>query len=141
MRQKKLGLLRNQEINEIKNEMLDDEVNDILEKLDLTTLILKCKFFEKPYEYHSIKKERELRILAKKWINEIERLKEEAENNKNELLDDILESENKIFKLLTDLEYEKHSALNDIAVLESKLIKLEISPERINRIKILITNV
>ena len=141
MRQKKLGLLRNQEINEIKNEMLDDEVNDILEKLDLTTLILKCKFFEKPYEYHSIKKERELRILAKKWINEIDRLKEEAENNKNELLDDLLESENKIFKLLTDLEYEKHSALNDIAVLESKLIKLEISPERINRIKILITNV
>ena len=57
------------------------------------------------------------------------------------MLDDILESENKIFKLLTDLEYEKHSALNDIAVLESKLIKLEISPERINRIKILITDV
>ena len=109
--------------------------------VDLTTLILKCKFFEKPYEYDFIKKERELRILAKKWINEIERLKEEAENNKNELLDDLLESENKIFKLLTDLEYEKHSALNDIAALESKLIKLEISPERIDRIKILITNV
>ena len=33
--------------------MLDDEINDILENLDvdLTTLILKCKFFEKPYEY------------------------------------------------------------------------------------------
>ena len=30
---------------------------------------------------------------------------------------------------------KKYSALNDIAVLESKLIKLEISPERIDRIK------
>ena len=128
MRQKKLGLLRNQEINEIKNEMLDDEVNDILEKLDLTTLILKCKFFEKPYEYHSIEKERELKILAKERINEI-RLKEEAENNKDESLDGLLEGENKIFKLLNDLEYEKHDALHDIVVLESKLIKLEISPE------------
>ena len=30
--------------------MLDDEISDILEKLDvdLTTLRLKCKFFEKP---------------------------------------------------------------------------------------------
>ena len=34
----------------------------MLEKLDvdLTTLRLKCKFFEKPYEYNSIKKEIEL---------------------------------------------------------------------------------
>ena len=48
--------------------MLHEEINDILEKLDvdLTTLITKCKFFEKPYEYDSIEKERELRILAKK---------------------------------------------------------------------------
>ena len=48
--------------------MLDDEINDILEKwdVDLRTLRLKCKFFEKPYEYNSIEKERELRILAKK---------------------------------------------------------------------------
>ena len=32
--------------------MLDDEINHILEKLDvdLTTLRLTCKFFEKPYE-------------------------------------------------------------------------------------------
>ena len=119
--------MRNQEINEIKNEILDDEVNDILEKLDLTTLILKCKFFEKPYEYHSIEKERELKILAKERINEI-RLKEEAENNKDESLDGLLEGENKVFKL-NDLEYEKHNALHNIVVLESKLIKLEISPE------------
>ena len=55
--------------------MLHEEINDVLEKLhvDLTTLITKCKFFEKPYEYDSIEKERELRILAKKkkkekWI-------------------------------------------------------------------------
>ena len=48
--------------------MSDDEINDILEKwdVDLRTLRLKCKFFEKPYEYNSIEKERELRILAKK---------------------------------------------------------------------------
>ena len=60
-------------MNEIKNEtkrkldMLVDEINFILEKLDvdLTTLILKCNFFEKPYEYDSIKKERKLLILAK----------------------------------------------------------------------------
>ena len=70
---KKLKLLREQEINEIKNEtnrklnILDDEINDILEKLDvdLRTLRLKCNFFEKPYEHNSIEKERELRILAK----------------------------------------------------------------------------
>ena len=36
---------------------------------------------------------------------------------------------------MTDVKYEKHSSLNDIAVLEPKLIKLEISPERIDRIK------
>ena len=52
--------------------MLDDEINDILETLDvdLTTLRLKYKFFEKRYEYNSIEKERELRILAKEKINE-----------------------------------------------------------------------
>ena len=68
--------MREQEINEIKNEtkrklnMLDDE---ILEKLDvdLTNLITKCKFFEKSYEYNSTERERELRILAKERINEI----------------------------------------------------------------------
>ena len=66
------------EINEIKNEtkrklnMLDDEINNTLGKLyvDLAILRLKCEFFEKPYEYNSIKKERKLRILAKKKINE-----------------------------------------------------------------------
>ena len=83
---KKLESLREQEINEIKNEtkrklnMLDDEINNILETLDvdLTTLITKCKFFEKPYEYNSIKKERKLKILAKERINEIKRFKKEA---------------------------------------------------------------
>ena len=121
-----------QEINEIKNEtkrklnMLDDEINNILGKLyvDLAILRLKCEFFEKPYEYNSIKKERKLRILAKKkkWK---ERLKEEVKNNEHQSLD----GQTKIFKLLTDLEYEKNDALHNIVVLESKLIKLEISPE------------
>ena len=51
--------------------MLDDEINDILEKLnvDLTTLILKCKFFEKLYEHDSIKKRRKLGILTKELLN------------------------------------------------------------------------
>ena len=56
---KKLELLREQKINEIKNEtkrklnMLDDETNDILEKLDvnLTTLVLRCTFCEKPHDF------------------------------------------------------------------------------------------
>ena len=81
---KKLELLREQEINEIKNEtkrklnMLDDEINNILGKLyvDLAILRLKCEFFEKPHEYSSIKKERKSRILAKKknkWNRNIKR--------------------------------------------------------------------
>ena len=63
-------------------------------------------------------KERELRLLAKERINEIETLKEEAKS-KDKLLNHLLDGENKFSKLLTDLEYEKHDALNDIAVLES----------------------
>ena len=122
-----------QEINEIKNEtkrklnMLDDEINNILGKLyvDLAILRLKCEFFEKPYEYNSIKKERKLRILATKKNKWKERLKEEVKNNEHQSLD----GQTKIFKLLTDLEYEKNDALHNIVVLESKLIKLEISPE------------
>ena len=105
--------------------MLDVEINDILEKLDvyLTSLILKCKFFEKPYEYDSIKKEGKLRILVKEEVNKIERLKEEVNNDEDELLD----GETKKFKLLTDLKYEKKKKkyeLQNITVLESKLIKL-----------------
>ena len=127
--------MREQEINEIKNEtkrklnMLDDEINDMLEKLDvdLTPLRLKLEFFEKPYECDFIKKERELRILVKERINEIKKSKEEVKNNEVKLLD----RETKIFKLLTDLEYEKQNASNYTAALESKLIKLEISPDRI----------
>ena len=110
MRSKKLELLREQEVNEIKNEtkrklhMLDDEVNNILEKLDvnLTTLITKCNFFEKSDGFECVEKDRELRILTKNK-NEIKRLKEEVKNSEDKLLD----SETKISKLLTDLEYEK----------------------------------
>ena len=57
--------------------MLDDKINNILEKLhvDLTALITKCRFFEKPYEYDSIEKKRELRLSAKKnkWNKKTER--------------------------------------------------------------------
>ena len=67
----------------------------------------------------------------KKKKNEIERLKEEVKSKENKLLD----GETNFLKLLTDVKYEKHSSLNDIALLEPKLIKLEISPERIDRIK------
>ena len=109
-------------MNEIKNEtkrklnMLDDEINHILEKLDvdLTTLILTSNFFEKLYEYDSIKKERKLRILAKEKVNKVERLKEEVKNDEDELLD----GETKILKLLIDSKFEKIDTLHDIAVLE-----------------------
>ena len=67
---KKLEPLREQEVNEIKNEtkrklnMLDDNINDILEKLyvNLTTLKLRCIFLGKPYNFE---KERKLRLSAK----------------------------------------------------------------------------
>ena len=56
---KKLEPLREQEINEIKNEtkrklnMMDDEILDILEKLDVnsTTLKLRSIFCRKPYDF------------------------------------------------------------------------------------------
>ena len=46
--------------------MLDNEINNILEKLDgdFTTLITKCKCFEKPYDFECVEKVRELRIFA-----------------------------------------------------------------------------
>ena len=111
--------------------MLDDEVGNISEKLDAnwTTLVLRCTFF-KTFG----KTIWRLRLSEKDKINEIT-LKEEAENNKDKLLNHLLDGENKFSKLLNDLEYQKHDALNDIAVLESKLIKLEIPPERTDRIK------
>ena len=67
-------LLREQGINEIKNEtkiklnIYGNGLNNILGKLyvDLATLRLKCDFFEKPYEYDYIKKKGKLRILARK---------------------------------------------------------------------------
>ena len=51
------------------------------------------------------------------------------------MLDYLLDGENKVFILWNRLEYEKHDALHNIIVLESKLIQLEISSERIDRIK------
>ena len=112
-------MLRQQEINEIKNEterelsMLNDEMSNVLERLEvnLTDLELRCRFYEKPHEFE---KERGLRLSAKEKINEIKGLKEEVENNKEEWLDCLLDGESKISKLLTDLKYEK----NDIAMLE-----------------------
>ena len=67
---KKTELLKEQEINEIKNQtkrklnVLDDEISDILEKLDVnaTILELKCLFCEK---LHDFEKERKLRLLSK----------------------------------------------------------------------------
>ena len=137
---KRLEPLREQEINEIKNEttrklnMPDDEINNILEKLDvnLTTLKIRCIICGKPNDFE---KERELRLLAKEEINKIEGLKEEVE-----LLDYLLAGETKASKLLTDLEFGKIETLYNITVLESKLINLEISPERTNRIKIRFNN-
>ena len=65
----------------------------------------------------------------------IERLKEEVENNKDDLLDHLLDNEDKFFKLLTDLKYEKHDTLHDFIIFESRLIELEISPTQIDEIK------
>ena len=104
--------MREREINEIKNEtkrkfnMLDVEISDILENLDVnaTVLKLRCWFCEK---LHDFEKERQLRLLAKEKINEIERLKKEVKNNKDGLLDRLLDDETKISKSLTELEYEK----------------------------------
>ena len=114
----KLELSREQKINEAKRKlsMLDDELSNVLEKLDkyLTTLELRCRFCEKP---HNFEEERKLRLSAKEKKNEIKRLKE-VKNKEDELLND--DGETKISKLLTDLEYEKHNAFHDITVLESK---------------------
>ena len=128
-------------VNEIENEIkkklnvLDDEISNILEKLneDLTTLELRCRFCEKSYDFE---KEREFRLSTKERINERKRRKEKTENNKDKLLNHLLDGETKIFELLTDLEYEKRQEIiNNIATLESKLIQLKLSPERIGRIK------
>ena len=106
----------------------------MLEKLDvdLTTLELRCRFCEKSYDFE---KERVFRLSTKERINEIKRRKEKTENNKDKLLNHLLDSETKIFELLTDLEYERQEILNNIATLESKLIQLKLSPERIGWIK------
>ena len=109
---KELELSREQEFKKAKTEtkrvlnMLDDEITNILEKLDidLTTLELTCRFCEKP---HDFEKERELRLSTKEKINELEKIKEKVENNEDELLDHLSGDEDKVFKLLTDLEYEK----------------------------------
>ena len=136
-------LLKEQEIDETKNKtkrelsMLDDEISDILEKLDVNvkSLKLRCRFYEKP---HDFEKGRELRLSAKEKIDEIKRLKEEVENNKDNFIDHLLDAENNFCKLLTDLEYEKHNALHDFAILGLKLIKLEITSRQINKIKELV---
>ena len=67
-------------IHGIKNEtkrklnVLNDEISNILEKLDvnITTLELRCRFCEKP---HDFEKERELRLSAKERINKMKTLK------------------------------------------------------------------
>ena len=107
---KELELIREQEINEIKNEakrklnMLDNELD-----VNVTTLKVRCRFCEKEK-----RKERK-------------RLKEEVKNNKDDVLDLLLDSETKISKLLSDLEYEKHTAWHDLTILGSRLIKLGIN--------------
>ena len=104
-------LNKNLNKNETKQKlnMLDDEINNILAKLDvnLKTLEVRCIFCEKQF---SFRKERELRLSAKENINKIERLKEEVENKEDELLYYLLDGETNVSKLLTDLEYEKHDA-------------------------------
>ena len=82
-----------------------------------------------------LNKKENKKLSAKEKINEIGRLKEEVENNKDKLLDHSLDGESKMAKLTTNLKCEEHDLLHDIAVLESKLIKLEITPTQIDKIK------
>ena len=92
---KELELWTEQEMGKIKNEakrklnMVDDEISDILKKLDVnvTALKLRCKFCKKLDYWQKIK--------IKEKINEIERLKGEVTNNKDELLDRLLGGETK----------------------------------------------
>ena len=91
--------MRNSEINEIKYETkrkVNDEIKDILEKLDvnLTTLKLRYIFYDKS---HNFQKERELKISVKEKTNEIIRVKK-AENNKDKLLKEFFKI-NKWFRI------------------------------------------
>ena len=85
---KKLELLREQVINEIKNEperelsMLNDEMKfNNFRTLDVD------------FVKNDFKIERELRLPATEKINKIKGLKKEVENNKDELLDRLLDGE------------------------------------------------
>ena len=99
--------------------MLDDDISDILEKLDvgLMTSELRCRFYQKQYDFE---KRRKLRLSSKERIHEIKRLKEEAKHNKDKLLNHLLDRETKNVKLLTNLEYENSDALLNTIVLKSK---------------------
>ena len=133
---KEIELLREQEINEIKNvtkikiNVLNYEINDILKDLDfeLKYGILKNRYFKRQntYEY-----EIKLRFAAKEKINKIERLKEEVRYDE----DILLNTDTEISKFLIDLKYEEESLLYDIMTSESKLKKLGITYIQINKIK------
>ena len=73
-----------------------------------------------------------LSALKRKRIKNISKKKSKKVKN---IEDKLLDGETKICKILTDLEYEKNDTVHNILVLKLKLIKLEISPERIDRIK------
>ena len=77
---KRIESLREQELDGVKGKlnMLDDEINDILEKFDadLKTLELTCNFLEKR---HDFEEEIELRLSAKNRINEIKKTERRSE--------------------------------------------------------------
>ena len=73
-----------------------------------------------------------LSALKRKRIKNISKKKSKKVKN---IEDKLLDGETKICKILTDLESEKNDTVHNILVLKLKLIKLEISPERIDRIK------
>ena len=104
---KELELLREEEINEIKNatERKLSVLNDILEN------------------------SQRFNVYGDE-INEKEGLKEEVKNK-----DDLLNFEIKIFKLLTDLKHKKEDILHEILLNETKLEKLGISETTVNAIK------
>ena len=91
---------------------LNDEINDAVKNLEfeLEHGTFKNRYFKKS---NSCEDKIKLRFSAKEERNEIERLKEEVENNEDKLLN----AETKISKLLTDLTYEKEDILCDLMIL------------------------
>ena len=91
------------------------------------SLALRYTYFEKSYD---IEKERKVRDVTRKKIDEIDRLETELkEKEELKYIEDCKNSE-----LLSDLGHDKEDILGDHGN-RSRLIKLRIPPIQIDRIK------